>query len=141
MSPDASERALTLLAAAGQHATPARLAVLETLLDADRTLSHHEVDEALRKRSRYCDRVTLYRVLEWLVRRGLAHKIAGVDRVWRFNAADHELHPHAHFQCTRCKRVYCLEELEPDLAFKLPPGFRYEHADLKLQGACADCRA
>lgn len=140
MTRHASKLTRELLAGTGERATPTRLAVLEALLAADRALSHHELEEALRKRSRRCDRVTLYRVLEWLVGRGLVHKIAAEDRVWRFNAAGPEPHPHAHFQCTRCKRIYCLEELPPAFAFKLPPGFRYEHADLKLQGACADCR-
>ncbi|MGN2393708.1 Fur family transcriptional regulator, partial [Pelomicrobium sp. G1] len=68
-----------------ERATPARVQVLGVLLAADQPLTHHEVEEALRGRGRV-DRVTVYRVLEWLVGQGLAHRIAGDDRVWRYKA-------------------------------------------------------
>lgn len=135
-----STPALELLAGTGERVTPTRRAVLEVLLAADRALSHHELEQALRERSRHCDRVTLYRVLEWLVSRGLAHKIASEDRVWRFKAARNEEHRHAHFQCTRCREVFCLEDLQPVFILTLPPGFSYEHAELKVQGVCSDCK-
>ncbi|MFN3594830.1 MAG: Fur family transcriptional regulator [Thiobacillaceae bacterium] len=63
------------------RATPARVAVLRLLLTADSALTHAEVAARL---GGGVDRVTLYRVLDWLVSRGLAHRIAGEDRIWRF---------------------------------------------------------
>jgi len=129
--------AATLVRSHGR-ATPARVRVLEVLLDSPRALTHAEVESAID--SADCpDRVTLYRVLDWLVSKGLAHKISGEDRAWRFNAADRQSHGHAHFHCTRCGQVFCLNELQPTLALNLPPGYRYEKAELTVQGLCPRC--
>ncbi len=118
--------------------TPARVRVLEVLLAAPHALTRAEVEARLEADA--CpDRVTLYRVLDWLVSRGLAHKIAGDDRAWRFNAVDREDHSHAHFRCTRCGQVFCLSELQPAFAFSLPPGYQYQKAELSIQGLCPRC--
>lgn len=120
------------------RATPARVRVLEVLLAAPHALSHAEIEARLE--AGYCpDRVTLYRVLDWLVSQGLAHKVAGDDRAWRFNAVDRENHSHAHFHCSRCGQVFCLSELQPAFAFNLPPGYQYQKADLSIQGLCPSC--
>lgn len=65
--------------------TQPRVRVLTLLLNAEHALSHTDIislmaatgDEPL-------DRVTIYRVLEWLLEQQLVHRIAGADRVWRF---------------------------------------------------------
>ncbi len=120
------------------RATPARVQVLEALLASPRALTHAEIEARLNAAD--CpDRVTLYRVLDWLVSQGLAHKIAGDDRAWRFNAVDRANHGHAHFHCTRCGQVYCLNELQPAFAFNLPPGYQYQKAELSIQGLCPKC--
>lgn len=118
--------------------TPARLRVLEILLAAPHAMSHAEIEAGLDPA--VCpDRVTLYRVLDWLVSKGLAHKVAGDDRAWRFNAAEQAGHSHAHFRCTRCGQVFCLSELQPAFAFNLPPGYQFQHAELTILGLCPGC--
>ncbi|TCJ15499.1 transcriptional repressor [Parasulfuritortus cantonensis] len=120
------------------RATPARRRVLEVLLGAAHAMSHAEIEAELE--TDVCpDRVTLYRVLDWLVSKRLAHKIAGDDRAWRFNAVAADGHGHAHFHCTRCGQVYCLSELQPAFAFSLPPGYRFDSAELTIQGLCPRC--
>jgi Fe2+ or Zn2+ uptake regulation protein len=79
-------QAATLLAGTGARLTRARIEVLAALLRADEALTHHEVERRLR-RGQDVDRVTLYRVLEWLTEQGLVHKVSGEDRIWRFSAA------------------------------------------------------
>ena len=119
--------------------TPARLNVLRLLLDADSALSHADLEAQL---EHGVDRVTLYRVLEWLVRCGLAHRIAGEDRIWRFSAvatAARAGHEHAHFLCESCGRTYCLDDLRPVFAMSLPAGFRCREAELTLHGLCPRC--
>ncbi|KAF7597894.1 MAG: hypothetical protein CGU29_16290 [Candidatus Dactylopiibacterium carminicum] len=122
----------------GARATPARIAVLDLLLLADHALSHHEVETALAAHG--FDRVTLYRVLDWLVETGLAHRITENDRVFRFNASHMERnHPaHAHFRCEGCGRVFCLDSA-PVATPSLPPGFIGHQADLRISGKCSDC--
>lgn len=120
------------------RATSARLRVLELLLAAPHAMSHAEIEAGLE--AEVCpDRVTLYRVLDWLVSKELAHKIAGEDRTWRFNAVAQDSHGHAHFHCSRCGQVFCLSELQPAFAFNLPPGYRFQRADLTIQGLCPSC--
>jgi Fur family ferric uptake transcriptional regulator len=129
------------LLAIGARVTPARVQVLEILLAAPRTLSHQEIEVAAREQGLNFDRVTLYRVLDWLVTQGLAHKVEGRDRAWRFNAVQitETEHGHAHFHCTRCGKVFCLEQMQPSFALTLPAGFRFEQAELTLQGLCPGC--
>jgi len=62
--------AQALLAERGARATRARIDVLSALLAADEALSHHDVERRL-ARGHDIDRVTLYRVLEWLTGQGL----------------------------------------------------------------------
>ena len=123
------------------RATPARERVLDILLAGPRALSHQEIEAAARESGLDFDRVTLYRVLDWLVTQGLAHKIEGRDRVWRFNAVTvtEAEHGHAHFHCSRCGKVFCLEQMQPSFALTLPAGFRYEKAELTIQGICPSC--
>ncbi len=125
----------------GARVTPAREQVLQMLLQSPRALSHLDIETAARESGLTFDRVTLYRVLDWLVTQGLAHKIEGRDRVWRFNAATVTAteHGHAHFHCSRCGQVFCLEQLQPSFALTLPAGFRFEKAELTIQGVCPAC--
>ncbi len=132
-----TERARSALRATGERVTPARLRVYVALLDSARALSHHELESTLGAGTPV-DRVTLYRVLDWLVEQGLAHRVAGLDRVWRFSIA-HESHAsHAHFQCNRCGKVICLGEPATNRV-PLPRGFRSEAVELTVKGRCAEC--
>lgn len=119
----AQELAESWLRQSSVRITAARTRVLAILLSADRAYSHHEVQEVLSD----MDRVTLYRALDCLTEAGLAHKIAGDDRVNRYSAGADlvedagtslpVVHQHSHFKCTRCAKVFCL----PDHPQNKPP--------------------
>ncbi len=132
-------QAETLIRGTGARLTRPRVGVLATLLAAEQALSHHELEQRI-DRSFDVDRVTIYRVLDWLTAQGLAHRIAGDDRVRRFNAAGH-VHEgsHAHFQCNACSTVFCLEESSPGPLIRLPRGFRPQQVELTVKGLCAKC--
>lgn len=135
--------------------TTARVKVLAALLDAQpaqRAFSHQEMQDAFAD----MDRVTLYRALDCLTDAGLAHKIAGDDRVFRYSAgADHggthahdgptAGHQHGHFQCTRCAKVFCLDSigdaamLRETLERTLGKGFQSHDIEFTIKGWCADC--
>lgn len=83
--------------------------------------------------------MTLYRALEWLESNGLAHKVAGEDRIWRFRGTDATHREHAHFQCRSCGSTVCLDDVPPPRA-KAPRGYRVEGAALTLRGLCPNCR-
>lgn len=134
-----SDQTVALIQPHGR-ATPARVRVLDLLRQATRALSHGEIEARLESGDQV-DRVTLYRVLDWLVSKGLAHRVAGEDRAWRFNAVDQEGHQHAHFLCRRCGQVYCLDATPAGLGHGLPPGFMAERVELNVVGLCAACAA
>lgn len=132
-------QAETLIRGTGARLTRPRVEVLAALLAAEQALSHHELEERI-DRSFDIDRVTIYRVLDWLTAQGLAHRIAGDDRVRRFNAAGHAHEgAHAHFQCERCGTVLCLDEFSAAPVVRLPRGFRPQHYELTVKGLCAGC--
>ena len=129
----------------GERLTQPRVAVLATLMAADHAISHLDVVDLLAKHHPM-DRVTVYRVLEWLVTMDIAHRISGDDRVWRFmltagnptgKAKSH--HQHAHFTCNDCGQTFCLDDVPPKLPVKVPTGFKTVDIDLKLRGQCAHC--
>ena len=121
----------------GARATPARVRVLRLLREAPTPLSHAEIEARLGELA--IDRVTLYRVLDWLVMSGLAHKNADAQRVFRFSSASLGEHTtHVHFRCEQCGGVYCLDASLP-VAPALPPGFSLTRLDFDLRGICANC--
>ena len=105
--------------------TAARINVLATLMAARHAFSHQDMQEAFTE----MDRVTLYRALDCLINAGLAHKIAGDDRIFRYSAGVERpewgivttatpqrydpllQHQHIHFKCTRCAKVFCLDDV------------------------------
>lgn len=162
------QEARSLLRQRGQRVTAPRATVLATMLAASAesrerrgsasAFSHHELSSRLESGADHphlgaLDRVTLYRVLEWMVEIGLAHKIAGEDRVYRFSLNDAQAwskpegprgagEGHAHFHCTCCRRVYCLVE-SPQMARALrdvlPHGFVGKELSVAVHGLCPDC--
>ena len=133
-----SETALAAqIRAVGARATPARIRVLQTLLKAPAALTHHDFELALGAGG--LDRVTLYRVLDWLVEAGLAHKSTDARGVFRFSvAAAGEHQAHTHFRCDFCGRVFCLDAPPPSPP-RLPEGFSLSRMDLDLRGCCSAC--
>jgi Fur family ferric uptake transcriptional regulator len=135
VDPNPSVRAQ--LRATGERITPARAAVFALLHGSGRALSHQEIEAGLSD-ANPLDRVTVYRVLEWLVEQGLAHKVAGLDRIWRFSIAREAHNRHAHFLCSGCGKVVCLAEIATRRV-PLPRGFRSERVEVTVKGRCAEC--
>ena len=130
------------IARAGGRVTRMRLRVLALLQATERPLTHQEIGSRLHGASTP-DRVTLYRVLDWLVRAGLAHCVIGHDRVRRFAAPapDRHAQAHAHFHCERCQRITCAPTRASLPRVRLPAGYRLRQAELTLHGLCPACVA
>jgi Fur family transcriptional regulator, ferric uptake regulator len=127
--------------AAGARVTPSRVRVLHLLQMAHGPLSHGEIEEALADEAMPgIDRVTLYRVLDWLCEVGLAHKAADTRGLFRFSAAQPNVEhaAHVHFRCTGCGGVFCLKSPPPPPP-RLPRGFRLDGMLLDIHGECPRC--
>lgn len=123
----------------GGRVTAGRVKVLTILLAEQQAITHREIEQRLLGKPTL-DRVTLYRVLEWLANKRLIHKVVSDDRVWRFHT-NHELHSHhhAHFKCTSCASVICLDELPDEHEWSLPVGYQFQEIELTVKGLCAKC--
>jgi Fur family transcriptional regulator, ferric uptake regulator len=142
------QRPQDIIRATGARVTQPRLQVITLLQQAQHALSHMDVWEAVCERSiaNEADRVTIYRVLDWLVTEGIAHRLAGQDRVWRFVLNDHALkvdgvsdHEHAHFVCMDCGKTQCLVGVPAPSRPALPTGYEFESVEINVRGHCADC--
>ena len=133
------EKAKELIRHTGYRVTHNRLRTLAILLAEQYALTHREIEERLNVKE-HLDRVTLYRVLEWLSKNNLVHKIAGDDRVWRFRVnTELHSHQHAHFICTRCTKVTCLSDYRIKSSPSLPLGYLFHEIELTIKGLCAEC--
>jgi Fur family transcriptional regulator, ferric uptake regulator len=97
-----------VLATAGIEPTPLRLAVVEVLARADQALAAADILERVRRRHR-ANKVTLYRILDLFVDRGLAGRHSLGERAFRYCLGTRfSRHPHCHVHCVRCGRTLCL---------------------------------
>jgi Fur family ferric uptake transcriptional regulator len=131
------DEAVRLIRECGASATAARVQVLQLLLAANTPASHLALMQAATDDARPLDKVTLYRVLDWLAAQGLAHSVTGQDRVRRYGAARVH-HGHAHFECDACGRLFCLAD-HSSAQPRTPPGFEARLVDVTVHGRCADC--
>ena len=138
-SDDLAKDSAARITARGGRVTRTRTAVLDILSRSDRPLSQDEVAQALDDLELAYDRVTLYRTFDWLVTHQIAHRVTGLDSIRRYNATENEALSHAHFHCSRCAKVFCLESMQPTIAAILPQGFRFENAELTFYGTCPQC--
>jgi Fur family ferric uptake transcriptional regulator len=128
-----------LIRRTGDRVTSARVQILAVLLNAGSALTHGEVEARLGK-SLSVDRVTVYRVLEWLTEVGLAHRITESDRIWRFIALpEGRSSGSAHFTCTCCSQTIFLPGRVSARTPRLPAGYRVQQRELSIRGLCSEC--
>jgi Fur family ferric uptake transcriptional regulator len=133
-----------MLAAAGVNPTPNRRKILELLGGNTHPLSAREIHRTLRQ-TEPINPVTVYRILDLLVERGLVERMSSGARSFHFGLAPNENHrPHPHFYCRRCGAFECLgpESLPVDTLplEKSYPG-RIEHVAVRVDGICKTCLA
>ena len=75
---DLQKNAEEMIRRRGERVTSARTYILAMLLSERRVVTHHEIEERLKGKRRF-DRVTLYRVLEWLNEKGLVHRVVRTE--------------------------------------------------------------
>jgi Fur family ferric uptake transcriptional regulator len=142
---------------AGLRPTKARVAVLSTITQAATALSHLDILKLLGNNgdNQEFDRVTIYRVLDWLHDNQLVHKILTYNRSWKFQsnvpvgtnqykpASAKQLfdngHAHAHLQCEKCHSVICIHESEASIPDQLIKQYQISSIEVNLKGICKQC--
>lgn len=143
----------SLILDAGLRPTKARIAVLNTIAEADSALSHSEILERLSLQIEF-DRVTIYRVLDWLTEHHLIHRISGDNRAWKFQISQSRYqvvptlsnesaltknHRHAHLHCKLCGQITCIHELEPRFPAAALAKYQVDTIDINIKGVCLQC--
>jgi Fur family transcriptional regulator, zinc uptake regulator len=139
---DALTRAEAITSAAGLRLTPVRRRVLEILLEEHKALGAYEVLARLGAEGFGNQPPVAYRALEFLVEKGLAHRI---QRLNAFTACVHpgEDHAPAFLICRQCHNVAeapsgaARVSLEAEAA---RAGFLVERTTIEALGLCPTCR-
>tara|TARA_Y100001936_G_scaffold244586_1_gene285206 strand:+ start:19441 stop:19905 length:465 start_codon:yes stop_codon:yes gene_type:complete len=133
------EQAEDMIRHTGERVTTRRALILSILLAEKKAISHREIEKCISD-DQPVNRVTLYRILEWLNKNGLVHKVQSGDRQWRFRANIYtSSHNHAHFKCLKCLTVVCLQNIKAEYNWPLPVGYQYQEMELTVKGVCAEC--
>lgn len=120
--------------------TVARQRILDIIRSNNVAISHAMLQE---KMEGSCDRVTIYRVLERLVKEDLIHRIVNINGVVNYAACKicehtekHE-HQHIHFSCVNCGTVNCITE--KPISIELPKNYLPTEYQLTIAGYCPAC--
>lgn len=149
------EKVESLIKEAGLRPTKARVAVLSTISHAESALSHSDILKLLEGQDNF-DRVTVYRVLDWLVEHQLVHKILTDNRSWKFQSNNQTNgykaatkssksfingHAHAHLQCQHCGALICVHEFQANIPQQLIKQYQISTIEVNLKGICMQCQA
>src|ERR1700754_3053730 len=120
--------------------TAPRLRVLSMMSSRSAATSQPDLESVMND----VDRVTLYRILNAFEEKGIIHKVFDLNGTANYaicssDCDEHHHHDeHLHFNCTNCKNVYCLDEMDmPPIV--LPTGFKLEKLSFSATGLCPKC--
>ncbi|MEA4854865.1 MAG: Fur family transcriptional regulator [Solidesulfovibrio sp.] len=143
MTGRADEDLTAVLARAGLDPTAVRLAVLRALAGEDRAFPAADILAAVR-RAMPVNKVTLYRILDLFVEKGLANRHSCGDRAFRYCLGPRfSGRAHGHAYCLRCGRMECLPGTEGLIdveALGRRLSMEVLGVEVRIDGVCAACR-
>ncbi len=130
-----------MLSRAGLSPTAHRIRVMEVIGNNNYPLSAQEIYDTV-QRNQSINRVTVYRILDFLVENGLVDRISG-GRASFFGLAPNDNHlPHPHFYCRQCGCVNCLSprSISMDITSleRIFPG-KIDNVEIRVDGVCKNC--
>ncbi len=131
-----------LLSSANLDATEKRLRVLEIIGSNTYPLSASDIHDTL-DRNKSINRVTVYRILDLLVKNKIVDRISTGGRSAYYGLAPNDHHQvHPHFYCKSCGRMDCLSPEAIAVEFNkfknIFPG-RIDKMEMRLDGICKNC--
>jgi len=111
----------------------ARISIIKAIQEVGAPASEQAISE---KMGSLYDRTTFYRSIQSMVDAGIIRKIVVDKLVVRY--ALREKSDHAHFFCTECQKITCLEDIHPG-PYRLPAGFQSRESDVVIRGLCNSC--
>lgn len=137
--PEAAKKAKALLKKASLRQTAPRQAVLQALICADNPITQERITDFLSDEAP--NKVTIYRVLECLIEKGIVHNAFTKDRTAFFELAHNcgKVQCHPHFTCNNCQRTICMTNVTMPIAEIAEKGFSLLHQKVELEGICPQC--
>jgi Fur family ferric uptake transcriptional regulator len=131
-----------ILASNALEATRNRLDVLEVVGNNHFPLAADDIYKTLERRSSI-NRVTVYRILDLLVSKGIVERLSTGGRAAYYGLAPNEHHqPHPHFYCKNCGQMDCLNpdslNVDTERLWKTFPG-RIDKVEVRVDGICKNC--
>lgn len=116
----------TLIRSKNLKFTPSREAILALFAKFARPLSYEDIKEELRM-----DKATFYRNMTHFEREGIVNGFESSDKKRYYEIAKN---PHAHFICTRCHAIECLDD---STLYRLK---NHTIENVLLYGCCPKCQ-
>lgn len=115
-----------------------RVKILEYLLEKKTHPTVEEIYRNLSKEILTLSKTTVYNTLKIFIENDIVKALVTAENETRYDAT---LREHAHFNCSRCHRIYDVElagTLEDNI---LSEGHRVEDCQVILKGVCKNCLA
>ena len=89
------------------------------------------------------DKATIYRNIKSLLKKKIIREILTDEKsFYEINCNIHNpIHPH--FECIKCKKIYCLKPLSAEDTINLShyTNFEINAIDIKIKGICNECKS
>ena len=134
--------AASLCARTGQRLTPIRRRVLELVWSSHQPIGAYAILEKLKRDSRSAAPPTVYRALDFLLARGLVHRVESLNAFIGCPEPGAE-HPVQFLICRRCGTTAELDDRKVDAALAKSAaarGFAVERRVIELSGLCYLCK-
>lgn len=125
-----------LLVSKGIKPSYQRLKILEYIIKNKNHPSVDTIYRVLQKKIPTLSRTTIYNTLTLFAGKGIVNTLTIVDNELRFDLAQDN---HAHFYCTRCKRLYDVELASKQFARDLAAGHQVNETHIYFKGTCKSC--
>jgi Fur family ferric uptake transcriptional regulator len=131
-----------MLSGANIDPTPNRVRVLEVIGNNMSPLSANDIFRILERNSKI-NQVTVYRILDLMVERGIVERISTGGRAFYYGLAPNDHHkPHPHFYCKKCGQMDCLSPesivVDTEALWKTYPG-QIDKVEIRIDGICINC--
>ena len=131
-----------LLDVMGLDPTPNRLRIMEVVGNNTSPIGVQDIFTTL-SRTAEINRVTVYRILDLLVEKGLVERLSGGGRSLFYGMAPNENHPaHPHFHCKSCGALQCMQPVNFNVDIKdIQRSFAGEvrSVEVLVSGICRNC--
>ena len=125
----------------GIKPTAMRLLILRTMLDTNRAVSQHDLEETLQT----VDKSTIFRTVMLFMEHHLVHAVDDGSGTLKYAVCSDDCtcsvsDQHVHFYCEGCHRAFCFRQQAVPVV-EAPEGFVLHGVNYVLKGLCPACAA